>query len=87
MSAKKEKTVTGASCALAVQSNESFTALANADFSTLVSDELDGLDLIFERAKRRVPITSSARAKTARKFVRTSGACISCVRVSVSRCP
>ena len=44
MSTKKENT------ALAVQ-NAGFTALANSDFSQMVSDELDGLDINFERIK------------------------------------
>ena len=47
---KKESTATGAPCALIAQNN-SFSALANSDFSQMVSDELDGLDIGFERIK------------------------------------
>ncbi|GHU76057.1 hypothetical protein FACS1894188_08000 [Clostridia bacterium] len=36
---------------LAVQNDSSFTALANNSFNSTVSEELDGLDLGFERIK------------------------------------
>jgi hypothetical protein len=45
MATKKENT------ALAVQESTGFAVLANTDFSAMVSDELDGLDLTFERVK------------------------------------
>lgn len=45
MATKKEST------AIAVQKDSGFTALANSSFSTMVSEELDGLDLSFERIK------------------------------------
>ncbi|GHV49242.1 hypothetical protein FACS189499_10200 [Clostridia bacterium] len=37
--------------ALAVQNNSGYAALANVNFSAMLGDELDGLDLSFERVK------------------------------------
>lgn len=51
MAKNNDNTGTGPSGAIAVQSNTGFAVLANTDFSAMVSGELDGLDISFERVK------------------------------------
>jgi len=51
MANNKENTAADASCAMAVQNNSGFLALADSAFSESLSQELDGLDLSFEKIK------------------------------------